>query len=225
MNRIGQRYDGPVVLVVDALCYSAADMFAAGFQDHGIGKIVGIASSTGAGGANVWSHGVLRRLAEEDEEAGERYRALPHGSDLRVAIRRTVRVGPNAGDIVEDIGVVPDAIHRMTHRDVLEGNLDLIDFAAEILSKERPHSMDVDVDSGGDGLPARLTIHTRHVTRIDVVADGRPLRSFDIRGGETEVDLDALVADWSTAPERVELYAYEDDELVIRRRYPDRPTA
>jgi hypothetical protein len=113
----------------------------------------------------------------------------------------------------------------MTHRDVLEGNPDLIDAAAEILSKERPHSMDVDFDSAGDALPARLTIHTRHVTRIDVMADGRPLRSFDIGEGETTVDLDALIGDWSAAPKRVELFAYEDDELVIRRRYPDRPVA
>ncbi len=225
VNRVGQRYDGPVVLVVDALCYSAADIFAAGFQDHDIGKILGIASSTGAGGANVWSHGVLRRLAEEDHEADERYRALPHGADLRVAIRRTVRVGPNAGDIVEDIGVVPDALHRMTRRDVLEGNLDLIDAAAELLSKERPYSMDVDVVAGDGGLPARLTIRARHVTRIDVVADGRPLRSFDVRDGETRVDVAELVAGWETAPAQVELLAYENDDLVIRRRYPDRPVA
>ncbi len=225
VNRVGQRYDGPVVLVVDALCYSAADMFAAGFQDHGIGKIIGIASSTGAGGANVWSHQVLRILAEADEEAGARYRPLPHGSDLRVAIRRTVRVGPNAGDIVEDIGVVPDAIHRMTRRDVLDGNLDLVDAAAAILAEERPHAMDVDVAPDGDGRPSRLTVRTSHVTRLDVVADGRPLRSLDIHDGETHVDIGGLTEDWESAPRRVELFAYENDELVIRRRYPDAPQA
>lgn len=31
-NAIGQVYHGPVVLVTDALCYSATDIFAAGFQ-------------------------------------------------------------------------------------------------------------------------------------------------------------------------------------------------
>src|SRR5262249_41825466 len=41
-NAIGQRYVGPVVLVIDALCYSTTDIFAAGFQDHGIGPILGV---------------------------------------------------------------------------------------------------------------------------------------------------------------------------------------
>src|SRR5262249_21712815 len=40
-NNIGQKYQGPVVLVTDALCYSTTDIFAAGFQDHEIGKILG----------------------------------------------------------------------------------------------------------------------------------------------------------------------------------------
>ena len=42
------------VLLVDALAYSATDIFAAGFEDHEIGLIIGTASGTGAGGANVW---------------------------------------------------------------------------------------------------------------------------------------------------------------------------
>lgn len=50
------RYDGPVVLIVDALCYSAADIFAASFRDHEVGEIIGVDSRTGAGGANVWSY-------------------------------------------------------------------------------------------------------------------------------------------------------------------------
>lgn len=222
VNRIGQRYDGPVVLVVDALCYSAADIFAAGFQDHAVGKIVGVASSTGAGGANVWSHRLLRALAEEDPEAGTRYQPLPNGADLRVAIRRTVRVGPKAGDIVEDIGVVPDVVHRMTRRDVLEGNLDLIEAAAAVLARERPYAMDVEAraEEGAPREAATLTVRTRNVTRLDVLADGRPLRSFDVEDDETTVDL-ARLLEGRPSPRRVELYAYEDDLLVIRRRYPD----
>ncbi len=41
-NAIGQRYHGPVVLVTDARCYSATDIFAAGFQDHRIGPVLGV---------------------------------------------------------------------------------------------------------------------------------------------------------------------------------------
>jgi hypothetical protein len=41
VNESGQLYYGPVVLVTDALCYSATDFFAAGFQDHEIGTVLG----------------------------------------------------------------------------------------------------------------------------------------------------------------------------------------
>ena len=53
MNQVGQVYYGPVILVTDALCYSATDLFAASFQDHKIGDILGVDENTGAGGANV----------------------------------------------------------------------------------------------------------------------------------------------------------------------------
>ena len=36
MNEVGQVYFGPVILVTDALCYSATVLFAASFQDHKI---------------------------------------------------------------------------------------------------------------------------------------------------------------------------------------------
>jgi hypothetical protein len=39
-NQLGQRYFGPVVVFTDALAFSTADMFAAGFIDHRIGKVI-----------------------------------------------------------------------------------------------------------------------------------------------------------------------------------------
>ena len=53
-NDIGQVYGGPVVAVVDPTTYSAADLFAAGFADNGLGTVVSVGRATGAGGANVW---------------------------------------------------------------------------------------------------------------------------------------------------------------------------
>lgn len=47
-NNMGQRYYGPVILITDALCYSATDIFAAGFQDNGVGPILGTNWNTGA---------------------------------------------------------------------------------------------------------------------------------------------------------------------------------
>jgi hypothetical protein len=63
------------------------------------------------------------------------YEALPRGADMRVAARRTTRVGNRQGDILEDLGVKPDILYRMTRRDVMDGNLDLIDMAIAELAK------------------------------------------------------------------------------------------
>ena len=64
VNGQGQRYHGPVVLITDARCYSTTDIFAAGFQDHEVGIILGVDGNTGAGGANVWTHGLLSQLMQ-----------------------------------------------------------------------------------------------------------------------------------------------------------------
>jgi len=58
-NAVGKPPHGPV-LITDALCYSACDMFAGGFADHEIGRILGVDANTGAGGANVLDHDQLR---------------------------------------------------------------------------------------------------------------------------------------------------------------------
>ena len=66
-----------MVLIVDGLCYSAADMFAAGFIDHDLGRVIGVHENTGAGGANVWSHRNLSRLKDPENS---RLKALPAGA-------------------------------------------------------------------------------------------------------------------------------------------------
>jgi hypothetical protein len=131
-NSRGRVYGGPTVLITDALCYSATDIFAASFQDHGIGPVLGVHDATGAGGANVWSQAVLCRLGEK--LAPSPYRPLPHGADLRVAIRRVLRVGKNAGALLEDFGVIPDGVHPMTRQDLMHENEDLIREAAKLLA-------------------------------------------------------------------------------------------
>jgi DNA/RNA endonuclease G (NUC1) len=128
-NDIGRRYPGSVVLVTDARCYSTTDMFAAGFKDHGIGKILGTDDNTGAGGANVWTIDLLRQILHG---AGA-LRPLPRGGNMRVAIRRTLRVGPQAGTEIEDLGVEPDVTHATTLNDLLNNDADLLKKAAEML--------------------------------------------------------------------------------------------
>jgi len=80
-NDIGQVYYGPVILITDALCYSTTDMFAAGFQDHNIGVVLGADGHTGAGGANVWEHSDLERTLPP---ASSPFKPIPGGASFRV---------------------------------------------------------------------------------------------------------------------------------------------
>ena len=106
------RYGGPKVLIVDARSYSAADIFAAGWQDNELGPILGTAERTGAGGANVWTHELLRLwLPDQLTE-------LPLGAGFRVALRRATRTGANVGVPLEDLGVRADQVHEPTLADV-----------------------------------------------------------------------------------------------------------
>jgi hypothetical protein len=133
-NSRRQEYFGPVVLITDALTYSAGDIFAAGFQDHAIGYVLGTHRTTGAGGANRWSYDKLLSL----NLPGRPYRELPEGAAFNVAVRRSLRVQRKNGAVLEDFGVLSDKQHFMTRDDVLHDNVDLIRSAAVLLKKRRP---------------------------------------------------------------------------------------
>lgn len=64
-NQLGQYYFGPVVLMTDALAFSTADMFAAGFIDHSIGRVLCIDKNMAAAGGNNWRFDVLRLFIPE----------------------------------------------------------------------------------------------------------------------------------------------------------------
>ena len=136
-------FAGPIVLITDALCYSAADIFAAGFQDHKVGKILGVNRNTGAGGANVWSQGLLRTLMdyERSEDEENPFKTLPKGCAMRVAVRRTLRQGTlQKGLPVEDLGIQPDKVHKMTRRDLVDNNADLLAEALKLIKVKREES-------------------------------------------------------------------------------------
>ncbi|MBL8096199.1 MAG: hypothetical protein JNL73_18630 [Anaerolineales bacterium] len=187
-NAIGQRYYGPVVLITDPLCYSAADIFAAGFQDHDLGAILGVGGRTGAGGANVWQHGLLEQLLHGADETG--LAPLPLDLGMTVAIRRTLRVGENAGDVLEDFGVAPAGLYAMTRRDVLGSNEDLLAEAVrqlEALTLTRPartlRLASPQIEAG----MLTLTLTTGNLKRVDLWLDHRPWQSLDVQDGEVVV--------------------------------------
>jgi hypothetical protein len=212
-NEVGQTYYGPVVLVTDARCYSATDIFAAGFADHEIGTILGVDDNTGAGGANVWTHGLLATLLNEPPPADPTspYEALPNGANLRVAIRRTLRVGDLSGTPVEDVGVRPDAIHRMTRADLLAGNADLLEAAGELLAAMPQRRLDVSTSMAGTTLTVELDVDG--IDRVDLYLDGRPISSEDLAGAPVAIE----ILDVSTG-QLLRADAYSVGQLVASRR-------
>jgi hypothetical protein len=194
-NAIGQRYHGPVVLVTDARCYSATDIFAAGFQDHRIGPVLGVDPNTGAGGANVWTHALLKQLLEIPAvDPQSPFKDLPGGANMRVAIRRTLRVGGLAGTPVEDLGVVPDELHPMTRDDVLSGNKDLLDHAGALLAALPVRRLDVRSATIAGGT-VTLTLQVAGVDRIDVYVNGRPRSTFDVVDGPVTATIEGGAGD------------------------------
>lgn len=126
-NTIGQCFFGRVALITDAMSYSTADIFAAGFQDHRLGPVIGVDESTGGGGANVWNYS--EDLATRTNEEGRPFPPLPDGMDFSVSVRHSLRVGRFHGDLLEDFGVRPDYRYRTTRKDLLSCNSDLYQFA------------------------------------------------------------------------------------------------
>ena len=181
-NALGQHYQGPVVLITDALCYSATDMFAAGFRDNGLGPILGTAANTGAGGANVWTQDLLRQLF------GAPFTSLPKGAAFRVAFRRTTRAGAAGGTPIEDLGIVPDALHLMTEDDVLNGNVDLLAAAANLIGTLPVRSVTATVGSASASR-LRLKLSTSGIDRVDIAVDGRPVESVDVADGAKTITI------------------------------------
>lgn len=133
VNDTGQVYHGPVIVVTNAITYSAGDIFAASFQDHGIGKVLGVDEATGGGGANMWPHGAIVQHVHPNRN----FRALPGTARMSMAVRRCTRVGARLGLPIEEAGVTPDLFHRTTRRDLLETDADLMGRLAEEIEATR----------------------------------------------------------------------------------------
>ena len=151
------RYPGPVIVITDGLTRSAAEVFAAGFQDHG-GKILGVHATTSGAGSNARKH---TQFAEYFRKANKSpFRQLPGGADFLLAFRRYLRVGPESGNDIEDFGVRCDYRHRMTRADLLNGNIDLIKRAVEILRGKKFGS-----DRAQTGKPKRRSNSRKRTAR------------------------------------------------------------
>lgn len=213
VNQWGQRYHSSVVLITDARCYSATDIFAAGFKDHEVGIILGVDDNTGAGGANVWTHQLLNDLLKfpVPPDLDSPYKSLPNGANMRISIRRTLRVGSQAGILVEDLGVRPDVRYQMSQNDLLNGNVDLINQAGELLVSQPMRLLATTSQRTGSRL--RVTAQTSGMDRLDVYVNNRPIDTHDISDGQQTFEFDAA------AGGVINLVGFKDGELVASRRF------
>jgi C-terminal processing protease CtpA/Prc len=209
-NAIGQKYFGPVVLITDALCYSTTDIFAAGFQDHEVGTVLGVDDNTGAGGANVWEH----RYFVQYVLPGTVYTSLPNGAGMRVAIRRTLRVGRRAGAPVEDLGVNPDKRHYLTKSDLLNSNVDLINAAGKLLKAAGPErSLKVEVQPTSTQV-STVTVESKGMNRFDFYLAERPIQSIDTANGQAVVTIKKP----DSSSQMLEIQGFDGTKKVARYR-------
>ncbi len=106
---------------------------------------------------------------------------------MRVAIRRTLRVGDQAGTPVEDLGITPDSRHEMTREDLLNSNIDLINRAASILKPMQVYRLTASTNRSGSVVSVQVT--TAGFSRLDVYVDDRPVNSLDISDGSNNFEV------------------------------------
>jgi hypothetical protein len=106
-----------------------------------------------------------------------------------VAMRRSVRVGPNAGSPLEEFGVAPDVLHLMTRRDLVDDNVDLLARAARLIRQQPSYRLSVAAPPGTSGVTVSAASKVpaskahRAIVRVDVYVNGRPVTSIDAADG------------------------------------------
>ena len=217
-NDIGQVYYGPVLLITDALSYSTTDMFAAGFQDNEVGEILGTSDNTGAGGANVWDYGDFIRNARKVSKAP--FKPLPRDTSVRIAIRRSIRVGEREGRPLEELGITPNRRYYMTKRDLVGRNEDLITEAVQILRTKPIYSLSVKPVAGKRGaFEIAATSKTRRsdahqkIYRLDIAVNGWPYTSLQARDGDVPPTIVTL--EKTKGPRRMVVQAFDYNNNLV----------
>lgn len=170
-NLTGQCYQGHVVLVTDATTYSAADIFTAGFQDHRAGTVVGMDDNTGGGGANGFRHSDLEKQLREVPNI--LLEPLPSKAELGLALRRSSRVGANAGIGLEDVGARSDVRYFRTEADLLEQDRDMFTFLREYLAQRRSYSLRI-LSARAGARQVEMTFDALGLDRLECLIDGFP---------------------------------------------------
>ena len=180
-NRIGQIYRGKCALLIDALSYSSAEIFAAGFQDHNIGPVIGTDRNTGGGGANVWTQDDLA-LHLSGHPTFPDVKRMPREATLSLAIRRCSRVGKPPGIPIEDLGVTADLYFAAgSGEELFSGSQSVIQFACDHLAN--PRECEVVIRRAtrlADEI--EIEIETSNVDFVLIYIDDLAQRSTDVTG-------------------------------------------
>jgi hypothetical protein len=223
-NAIGQAYYGPVILITDALSYSTTDIFAAGFQDHKIGQILGTSDNTGAGGANKWRYDELVKVLGHGGKT--KFKPLPNQASFDLALRRSVRVGEREGRPLEELGIKPDHRHYMTQRDLMKQNADLVGKAARILASKPVYSLSVQPVKGRNRA-LRITASSKvrpqdnqlRISRVDIFVNGRPHKSLSARNGALLHKTVSLGKPQRSFDWLVQAFDYNNNLVALARRH------
>jgi hypothetical protein len=189
-NNVGQEYQGPVALLIDSASYSATDIFTAGFQDHGIGIVIGVDENTGGGGASRWLHkdDLFERL---QMIPGMPLRPLPGDAAIGFAVLRSSRVGKFAGYPLEDVGVKRDVLRPLTKKDLMDWGSDLVRFACSELAARPVYRLRIlDAAFTPEGLA--VTVETRNLNRLVCLLDGQPRHVASTRDGSFVIPVDPM---------------------------------
>ena len=126
----GNRYRGPVVVLMDGISYSAAEVMVGAAQDNGIAWVVGIDEATGGGGSDTMSYSAFKKHYPDIFS-----KALPPDISMSVSFRRVYRGGASRGDITEYFGIEADERYFPTLQDRLGNDVDLFEYLGITLSR------------------------------------------------------------------------------------------
>jgi C-terminal processing protease CtpA/Prc len=220
-NSLGQIWFRPVVVLTDAACFSACDLFSAGMQDNGAGVVIGIHKTTGAGGANVMEHSVFRQIMEGDDNP---FQALPYAQNMRVAWRQSVRSGKYAGQLIEDAGVKSDLIVPMKREDVGTESKELMKAIHKIIDGMQPkYTSGMEVRRGSsvllsNGEEAKWNEVVYGVDSVEILVEGKAISKISVdasRGDkETTLSIPDLKKEWSD--QSVTLVGKKEGKQVFR---------
>jgi C-terminal processing protease CtpA/Prc len=207
-NRYGQVWFKPVVILTDANCYSACDLFAASMQDHAAATIIGTHETTGAGGANVMEYDIFRQIFDMASPANNPFLDLPGKQGMRVSWRQTIRVGKNKGALIEDSGVKSDIVVRYRTEDIVGGESRLLmKEVHKAISKIIPrYKSNIDLASSlmmQNNAPAKWTEVVSGVDAVEIMdTAGKVIEQFDVQGDRQtlNIELADIKGEWSEIP-------------------------